>query len=231
MKALIKEKNSPRGLVPSSSFGKLDDAYNNFLGDVDPNNSPQAQHALACATDARFREFLRLIGEPRYSRWSLAAVAKTCDISLPEWADFWRKSQLQRALLQATNAIPKLTNDLIGDAATQHNACERCDGLGEVEVDSDDDGQSKGKKRKSVRVCPACKGQGTIRKPGDTHARDRLLEMTGLGGKKGGAAVIINQNFGGMGVESATERLSQITFDVSADDDSTLSSDSDNTGL
>lgn len=208
------EKRSPRGVVPAMTFGHLDAAYNDYLGEIDARNNQHVHYALAVATDARFREFLRLVGEPKYSRYALATIAKTCDISLPEWADFWRKSQLQRALAEATNAIPGLTADLIGDAATRHDVCERCDGRMEVKTDEED---SKG--RQIRRPCPSCNATGTIRKPGDTHARDKLLEMTGLTGKRGGAAVVINQNFAGMGIDAASNRLDGICFDVSADDD------------
>lgn len=226
MKPLIKEKKSPRGLVPSSSFGRLDVAYNQFLGDVDPRNNDYAQYALAAATDIRYREFLRLIGEQRYRTWSLAAIAKVCDLSLPEFGDFWRKAQLQRGMTAAINAIPTLTQDLIGDAASQQLVCERCDGFGTVlrdGEDEEDDAERKGRgtAKQKIRTCPNCKGIGTVRKAGDSHARDKLLEMTGLGKKGGGgAAVVINQNFGGMGIESATDRLDKIsfTFDAEAED-------------
>lgn len=211
----IKEKKSPRGLVPAASFGRFDLAYNTFLGDVDPCNSDYAQYALAAATDARYREFLRLLGEQRYRTWSLAAVAKVCDISLPEFGDFWRKAQLQRGMTAAINAIPALTQDLIGDAASLQLVCERCDGFGTVLRDGEDE-----KQQQKIRTCPNCNGVGTVRKSGDSHARDKLLEMTGLGKKGGGAAVVINQNFSGMGIESATDRLDKIsfTFDAEAED-------------
>jgi hypothetical protein len=210
-KALVLEKKSPRGLVPTSSFGILDTTYNDFLQTVDPKANPDAQYALASATDRRFREFLRIMGEPRFSRYSLAALAKTCDISLPEWADFWRKAQITRAIAETSNAIPDLARDMMADARSQNVMCERCDGLGTVDPT--------GGEKDIVRCCPACKGLGTLSRPGDSHARDKVLEMTGLSSKaKGGAAVTINANFSGMGIDSATERLNRISFDVSAED-------------
>jgi hypothetical protein len=210
-KALAVEKNSPRGLVPTATFGKLDQTYNDFLTEVDPQNNVQAHYALAAASDKRFREFLRIMGEPRFRNYSLAALAKTCDISLPEWADFWRKAQIARSIAEASNAIPQLTRDLVADARTQDVLCERCDGLGTIDPTGGTEGQ--------VRTCPGCKGLGTLKRPGDTHARDRILEMTGVTQKgKGGAAVTINANFGGLGIDSATERLNRISFDVSAED-------------
>jgi hypothetical protein len=206
------EPKSPRGLVPTAAFGIEDVAYNEFLATVSPSTNPDAQFALATATDKRFSEFLRLLPNTGERRRSLASLAKICGISLPEWADFWRKAQMQRALAMATNAIPGLTSDLILDAKSRHLVCERCDGFGTV-LDSrsaDDD--------KAMRPCPACKGLGTTAKAGDAHARDKLLEMTGLSGRKGGAAVTITQNFSGMGIDAAISRMDSITFDVTADD-------------
>lgn len=227
--ALMIERKSPRGLVPSLSFARFDLAYNDFLSQMDPRHNENTQYALASASDMRFREFLRLIGEPKCAKWTLAAVAKNCNITLPEMADFWRKSQLQRGMTKAIDAIPALTDDLIGDAKTQRLVCERCDGLCVVEVDEEDTRKGEERRGKArTRACPNCTGTGTTRKPGDTHARDKLLEMTGLVGKRGGAAVVINQNFGGMGVGSATDRLDQITFTVDADP---ILPDSDEPGI
>jgi hypothetical protein len=197
-----------------------DAAYDEFLDTVDVRTNRHLQFSLSSATDARFRAFVEKIASPKFARRRMSVVANLCNISLAEFADFWRKSQLQRGMTMAIDAIPKLTGDLIGDAASRIEVCERCDGLGEVE-----DGEDK-RGRKKVRPCPNCQGVGTNRKPGDTHARDKLLEMTGVVGKRGGAAVVINQNFAGMGIDTASSRLDAITFDVSGED----VSDSDNAG-
>lgn len=207
LKKTMTEKRSPRGLVPTSSVGCTDIPYNTYLSELDPKHNENVQYALAAATDGRFREFLRLLSEPQCRHYALATIAKKCDISLPEWGDFWRKAQTQRALAIATNAIPALTIDMTIDAQSRTVVCERCDGLGEVE-------HGEGK----FRPCPNCEGKGTTRKVGDMHSREKLLEMSGLINKKGSAAVVINQNFGGMGVDSASDRLSRITFDVTAED-------------
>ena len=37
-----------------------------------------------------------------------------------------------------------------------------------------------GYEEKWIRDCPVCDGSGKSRKPGDAHARDRILEMSGI---------------------------------------------------
>jgi hypothetical protein len=59
------------------------------------------------------------------------------------------------------------------------------------------------------RVCPACEGKGSIRKPGDPHARDLVLEMTGMTGKRRDVAARFTYNFA-----ASYEQLSKVTFDV-----------------
>jgi hypothetical protein len=63
-----------------------------------------------------------------------------------------------------------------------------------------------------VRTCPKCRGNKYESRPGDTHSRDKLLEMSGI--IKKGPAININQSFG-VGHASAVEDLSDaMPFDV-----------------
>lgn len=222
-KKLMKEPGSPRGLVPTSTYGRLDEAYNEYLGTLDPRGkgtrSKALQLALATAADRRFNEFLSKLYEPQYGHYSLAALAKSCDIGLTEFAEFWRKAQTQRALAIAQDALPAVTQDIVEDARAKDVPCESCNGLGIVQTDPELSQHCDGFRQlgtRYVRTCPQCEGSGRATQVGDREAQKLILDMGGLTNKKGPAISLV-QNFGGMTIESAVDRLNRITFDPGDD--------------
>jgi DnaJ-class molecular chaperone len=181
--------------------------------------------ALASTTDARFKKFLDLTSAPEYRGTTLAALAKIAEISLIEFQDWRQKAQTQRILARAQEGMVEVTEDLVENAKNRDVTCDRCDGFGSVVCDSKAPKSTPGLRRIKgmkaaddtwMRDCPACKGKGVLRASGSEHAIDKLIDMTGLSSKgKGGAAVQIVQNFGGASMESAVDRMSKISFDVS----------------
>lgn len=237
--ALVKELGgSPRGLVPAQ--GAQDIPYNTYLAELDPRGeserSKNLRRALSLSTDPRFNEFIVKLGEPYYRRWTLAGIAKSCDITLPQFADWWQKAQNQRVVAIAQEGMADLAKDMLADAASESIPCDRCDGFGWVYMEDgipsehvpqaiDQIGE------RQIRACPMCKGSGERKKPGDQHARDKILDLAGFG-KKSHSGLTINQNFGGMAIESAVDRMSQITFDIepveaAAEDSSIIDSETD----
>lgn len=215
-----------RGLVPASSYGVLDKTYNEYLGALDPRGTSTRGHAvrvsLAAHADNRFRVFLARLSETRFKRYSLAAIAKGCNISLTEFADFWQKSQNMRTLALAQDGLFDVTSDIITDAKSKPMACERCDGFGWLYVDSDLAAQPgvrrlvpRDKESKQIRACPTCKGTCLVTKSGDTDSRRMLMDIAGVGGRKG-SAVTINATFGS---QSTMDKLSKTSFDISDDAD------------
>lgn len=210
---------SGRGLVPD---GNHDEPYNVYLEELDPkgdtNRSKEVRFALSASSDKRFSTFLNCLSEPRFKRSKLATIAKACDISLPQFFEFWQSSQKTIALARAQSAMPDLVADMTIDAASRMVNCSRCDGFGYVADYSDKDEVSKLEGRQvpdKVKTCPNCKGSGEVREVGNQHARDKLLEVTGMVKKGGtGAAVSITQNFGGATMESAVDSLNKISFDL-----------------
>jgi hypothetical protein len=129
-----------------------------------------------------------------------------------------------RALAKAQDAVVEVTSDMAIDARSKDTPCDRCDGFGWVYAEDlpDDIAETAGiypMGEKKVRTCPLCDGTGKQRKPGDVESRKMLLEMAGHIGKRGASAgVRIVQNFGGAGIEAATDRMNQVTFDVTAEE-------------
>lgn len=223
--ALMREPGG-RGLVPIA--GKLDHSYNEYLEGIgirDPERRQEVELALAASNDKRFNLFLSYLPNPRYRRASLSSIAKACAIPLPQFMEFWQKAQHTRALAVAQEGITKhVVPDMVEDSRSKDVPCDRCDGFGWVYAEDGLPKTTKGlrkmddsdPKSRQIRACPLCSGTGNIRKTGDTDSRKMLLEMSGLTNKKG-SAVQITQHFGGMGIESAVERLNRVSFDLGDD--------------
>jgi hypothetical protein len=216
----MKEPGSAsRGQVPDVAHSAMDVPYNTYLDQLDPRGDSEkslaVRLALAQTTDTRFHHFLERLYLPHYRRYNLAGIAKTCGIGLAEFGEFWQKAQNVRAIAIVQDGIVEIAPDMVSDAHSRKVYCDRCDGTGWVFVDGVVPGmefEQMGERK--VRMCPACKGDKSISKPGDTDSRRMLLEMAGHTGKRGGVTVQIAQNFGGAGIESAVQKLAPISFDV-----------------
>jgi hypothetical protein len=216
-----------RGIVPGRSNGIQDRVYGAYLSSLDPRANDAVQLALAASNDVRFKEFLERINMPRYRRVSLQTIAKACNITLAEFNGWWQKESAQRAIAIAQTQSVMITHDMAEDARSVNVVCSRCDGLGFVAAPEGLPEDVSGYKMiqaargdepaKYIRDCPNCDAQRKIRKPGDSHARDKILEMGGL--VKKGAAVQITQNFGGATHASAISELdSAMSIDVESSD-------------
>jgi hypothetical protein len=219
----ILEKDKVRGEVPDRTNGIKDKAYGSFLSTLDPRNNEQVQAALAASPDPRFQEFLDRISKPGYNRVSLQSIAKACQIDLREFNIWWQKESAQRSIAIAQTASVQVTQDMAADAMSRMVACERCDGLGWVSAPPGLPDTvpgyrmiEAGEEPKYIRDCPNGCNSGKIRKPGDTHSRNTLLEMGGLLKQKGtGPSVTLN--FGGASHSTGINALSDaMTIDVEA---------------
>lgn len=217
-------KETIRGLVPSVHYGEQDVEYNAYLNEIDPNGesdtSNQVRRALALSTDVRFKEFLSRLSAPKYKGRSLATIAKSCDIQLPEFAQWWQSAQKMRLLARAQEGLAEVTEGIIAEARSKLEVCGRCDGYGWQYADENIPEShtpqplaNMGGRR--IKTCQQCRGEGKVLSNGSNEARKLLMDMTGLSGKKG-VSVTVNTNntFGGMGVESAVERFSSVKFSV-----------------
>ena len=220
-------KRKPTRSFESSRRNARDDAFNDFLLALDPpgdsENSKSVRFALATSPDRRFREFLKRLFQPRYQRWSLGAIAKSCDLSFGEFFEFWQRAQVERAIASMCHAAPSVAQGLVEAALPREVACERCEGLGSIPVEawippelvlgylgrlSDDPAAP------PARTCPFCNGAGKVVKPGDIPAAKTVLEIASLTGK-GRPAVAIVQNFSGTSHAGGMRELASMKIDIS----------------
>jgi Zn finger protein HypA/HybF involved in hydrogenase expression len=194
------------GTIPLATARTVDELFNNYLTDLDPrgdsDRSKALRSALAASSNKRFQAFLDLLYQRRCAKWSFAVIAKACDITLGEFQAFWMNAELRRGVYDAACGTPDIVKDMIIDARSEELTCRQCDGEGKV---ASKDGR--------LLVCPVCGGRGRIRKIGDAHSRDKLLEIAGLTGKRG-PLVQINATYSRVGIDAFTERISKIPFCV-----------------
>lgn len=218
-----KTEEKGRGLVPR---GRLDRAFGDYLNELNPRYNLEVQSALAESTDVRFQTFLERISDYKYRQVGLASLAKGCNIELSDFNKWWRKACSQRAIAIATVKSVKITEDIAEDAKSIKVVCARCDGLGWVSAKAglpEDTpgyrviGKDKDDEDAWARDCPNGCESGQIRKPGDSHSRDKILEMSGLIQK--GKGIQINQNFTTVSHSSAVDSLNDIlTIDSTVED-------------
>lgn len=212
-----------RGEVPDRAHGRLDEVYGAYLDQLDPRGSEIVQQALAATEDPRFKEFLERINMPKYSRVSLQTIAKACCIPMAVMQAWWQKASVQRAVAVAQTQSVIITQHMAEDAKSVDDECPRCEGLGFVAAAPGLPNTVPGYKLISkatkdqperwIRDCPKCKGATTVRTPGDSHSRDKLLDMAGL--VKKGPAVNITQNFCGASQGSAVRDMDDLnTIDI-----------------
>jgi hypothetical protein len=219
VRALIEERDGVRGLVPSRHFGIRDKVYGTYLTKLDPRANPVVQHALAESEDPRFKEFLERIQEKRYRRMALQTIAKGCNITLAEFGSWFNKASTQAAIAKAQMGSLRIVEDMVEDAKTIQAVCDRCDGMTWVSAPSGLPKETPGYRSMVgdggvvlwIRDCPVC-NKGKVRKPGDSHARDRTLEMAGL--LKKGPGVVINQNFGASHASAVSDLDDCMTMDA-----------------
>jgi hypothetical protein len=211
IKSLVLEKDKMRGLVPSRAFGNKDKVYKAYLDKLDPRNNESLQLALATSGDKRFVEFLQRLSMGQYKRVSLPSIAKACNIDLKDFSDWWNRASSQAAIAIAQQRSVDIAAHMAEDAMSIESVCERCDGLMFVAAPEGLPLETPGYRQMQsdgetvwVRTCPAC-NKGKVRRPGDAHARDRVLEMGGL--LKRGGGVNVNMNFGGASHSSAISDL------------------------
>jgi len=174
------------------------------------------EDALALSSNTRFVEFLKQLCKPKFNKrtktaYSVACVAKSCGITLPELNTFWRDANFARARDIAFAGIPRVMSDVVADSSNTLIPCPRCDGLGTLDPGPNYD-EMEGKKRKktALRTCPECEGIGKVKKSGDIESRKLLFETTGMTGKKAPMVAIQNNVYGPSSLESFVDNFDKL---------------------
>lgn len=196
-------------------LAKHDPIYQRFFESI---KTDDLEDALSRSDNKKLIEFLRLLVKPNFkstrngekTAYSIATIAKSCNLTLAELNSFWRDSNLARARDIAFAGIPVVMSDVVTDASNTQVVCPRCDGLGELDTgpDYDTEGREKKRKKSTARTCPECDGLGKVKKSGDIESRKLLFETTGLTGKKGPMIAIQNNSFAPSSLETFVD-----TFD------------------
>ncbi len=192
---------------------KDDPMYVNWFSRI---NTDDLMASLALSENKKFVEFNRLLMKPKFKTnrrgertpYSVATIAKACNLSLSEISAFWRDANLARARDIAFAGMPTVMSDVVSDASNMLVVCPRCDGLGSLDPGPDYDDEPKKRKKAVVRQCPECDGIGRVKKSGDIESRKLLFETTGLTGKKGPMIAIQNNTFAPSSLETFVD-----TFD------------------
>lgn len=215
MKSGGKMVESPRGSVPNGAQDQVLEEYlvRLKIRDEKSDFGWVIRTALAASDDLRYTTFLERALSCKHM--TLAAVAKQCVISLAEFQAFMKAAKTNQAVSIAIDNLPSLTKDLVADAQSTEETCPVCDGVGQIQREGKPD-----------KVCPNCAGKGVVRTIGDKHARDRLIEMTGVVQKT--PPVQVNLDMRGLGMQAAANRLSKaVPFDLDAIDVEATTVDSD----
>jgi|SRR5579871_166132 len=221
-KSLVKAGESSKRLPAESQRGRKR-AFDVSVAPLDPRNRPHGSYnltlALACSPDPRFRQVLDRLDRPRYQRWSLAAVARSCDITMPEFMAFWRDAQLEAAIDVGRDSLIDVVRDMSEASIGRYQVCERCDGMTWLNIDeslspNDVPGYMVLQNGKPVRTCPYCQGRGIARQEPDVDAREKIMEMNGYG-KRG--AVRIVQKFGGASLDQTMAKMPAMMLDLTAE--------------
>ena len=214
----MREPDGIRGVVPSRAEGYKDRVYGEYMRSLKVRENEELHHALALNSDPKFQEFLERIRHKSFKRISIQTIAKQCGISLLEFQSWWNKASSQSAIAKAQQASSIVVEDMIEDAKSKSGACPRCDGLTWISAQPGLPNKTpgyrllekgnvlEGVQDKYIRDCPECQ-DGTVRRPGDPHARDRVLEVSGLIQRGKGVNISLNQQFSGQQHSSAVTDL------------------------
>jgi hypothetical protein len=165
------------------------------------NNIDRDEFEWALGGNDKYASFLRALYDPHYSRCSFPTLLRKFNISLHEAQMLYTDHMRLWGLLQMSNHLPEIMEDVAEDALSHIQACPRCDGEKVVE--------STHSQEKVTKPCPECNGSDKVRLIGDSHARDLVFECMKLIRQRQGPLVTIQQqNIGANGgLDSRLEDL------------------------
>ena len=153
---------------------------------------PDFNDVLQFSGHERFYRLYDALHDDAYRNTSPGTLCRRFGVSLQDLVDVWIEYNRLMGLMYAATQLQQIMTDVTNNALSRDVVCPRCDGLKTVR-----DGEAES------RICPVCEGEGTVKVPGDPHARELVLEVLGVTGRKG-PALRIEEN---VRVESMEELL------------------------
>ena len=124
--------------------------------------------------------------DPAYKNWSVAAILRRFNLSLPDCVELWRNFHHNIGLVKMLPHVPQVYVDTVEDAKSRSITCPECRGEGELVDGKDDEGTP------ITRTCHVCDGTKKVRIVGDKAAREIVFESMNMTGKR--APMIAVQN-------------------------------------
>jgi len=142
--------------------------YRQFEKNVDMNKLEQF-----LAEDPNMDAFLNALHDPGYQNTSLIAICQKFAVPLSKLQAVYTDGMRHIGLMRMSTALPEIMEHVAEDAKSRDIPCPRCDGtllikIGDIE-----------------KPCHVCKERGTVRIPGDKHARDLVFESMKLTNQQG----------------------------------------------
>ena len=134
---------------------------------------PDFEDVLQFSGDERFFRLYDALHDDAYRNTSPGTLCRRFGISLQDLVDVWREYNSLLGQMYMSTHLPQIMRDVTNNAMSRDVVCPRCDGLKTVR-----DGEVES------RTCPVCKGEGQVQVPGDPHARELVLEVLGITGRK-----------------------------------------------
>jgi len=134
---------------------------------------PDFGDVLQFSGDERFYRLYDALHDDAYRNTSPGTLCRRFGISLQDLVDVWKEYNTLLGQMYMATHLPQIMADVTHNALSRDVVCPRCDGLKNVR-----DGEAE------WRICPVCRGEGSVKVPGDPHARELVLEVLGITGRK-----------------------------------------------
>lgn len=132
--------------------------------------------------DPELEAFARALRDPEYQDQSFMVMCRRFAVPLSRLQALYTEGMRHLGLLRMSTELPQVMADVAEDAKSRDIPCPRCDGKMIIKTQEGDS------------ACHVCKATGTVRVPGDKHARDLVFESMKLT-NQAGPLLAIQQNF------------------------------------
>lgn len=135
---------------------------------------------LFLAEDPSMESFLKALNDPGYQGSGFVTICRQFNVSLGKLQNIYSDGMRHIGLLRMSTHLPQIMEHVAEDAKSRDVPCPRCDGTLIIKDPNGD------------KPCHVCKERGTVRIPGDKHARDLVFESMKLTNQNGPMVAIQN---------------------------------------